>query len=234
MSERVVIVKTWKNLLWGLALIAVGVIVGLNVLDIVDINLFFDGWWTLFIIVPSVIGLFTDKQKAGPLVGLLIGIAFLLVARGIVPFTMLWKLAFPAALVIGGLVLIFRVTIGSKATQKIQMLNEKTAAKEEYCAVFGGQDIRFAGQTFEGASLSAVFGGVKCDLRGAIIEQDAVLNVSAIFGGVDIFVPPTVKVVVRSTPLFGGVSDSSLHTNEETAPTLYINATCMFGGVDIK
>lgn len=226
--------KTWKNLLWGLALIAVGVIVGLNVLDIVDINLFFDGWWTLFIIVPSVIGLFTDKQKTGPLIGLLIGIAFLLVAQKIIPFDMLWKLAFPAVLVIGGLVMIFRGVFGAKAAEKIQKLNENMSAKDEYCAVFGGQDLHFAGQTFEGASLSAVFGGVKCDLRGAIIEQDAVINVSAIFGGVDIFVPPTVKVVVRSTPLFGGVSDKSAACVNETAPTLYVNATCMFGGVDIK
>ncbi len=226
--------KTMKNILWGIALIAIGVIVGLNALDIVKINVFFDGWWTLFIIIPSLIGLFSDKQKTGPLIGLLIGVVFLLVAQGIVPFSMLWKLALPAVLVIVGLLLIFRNAFGTKAAEKIQKLNDKIAEKEEYCAVFGGQDIRFAGQTFEGASLSAVFGGVKCDLRGAIIEQDAVLNVSAIFGGVDIFVPPTVKVVVRSTPLFGGVSDSSLHTNEETAPTLYVNATCMFGGVDIK
>lgn len=226
--------KTWKTLLWGLLLIAIGVIVGLNALDIVEINLFFDGWWTFFVLVPSVIGLVSDKQKTGPLIGLLIGLAFLLTAQGIVPFCYLWKLAFPAALVIGGLLLIFRNVLGAKVNDKIQNLNDKLHEKEEYCAMFGGQDIRFAGQTFEGASMSAVFGGIQCDLRDAIISQDAVLNVSAIFGGVDIFVPSTVKVVVRSTPLFGGVSDKSPTCMDETAPTLYVNATCMFGGVDIK
>lgn len=226
--------KHWKSLLWGILLVAVGVIVGLHAFDVVKVDLFFDGWWTLFIIVPSVIGLFTDKHKTGPLVGLLVGIVFLLVAQDILRFDMLWKLAFPAVLVIVGLSLIFRNVIGSKVNEKIQKLNEKMSEKDEYCAVFGGQDLHFAGQTFEGTSLSAVFGGIKCDLRGAIIEQDAVLNVSAIFGGVDVFVPDTVKVVVRSIPLFGGVSDKSLHSTDENAPTLYINATCMFGGVDIK
>ncbi len=226
--------KTWKNLMWGLALIAVGVIVGLNTLDIVNVNVFFDGWWTLFIIVPSVIGLFTDKQKFGPFVGLLIGVVFLLVARDILPFDMLWKLTFPAVLVLLGLWLIFRNVFGAKVNDTIHKLNEQTGEKKEYCAVFGGQDVNFVGQNFNGASVSAVFGGAKCDLRGAVIEQDSVLNVSAIFGGVDIFVPPTVKVVVRSTPLFGGVSDKSMPCAAEAAPTLYVNATCMFGGVDIK
>ena len=37
-----------------------GVIFGLNALEITDINIFFDGWWTLFIIVPCFIGLFKD------------------------------------------------------------------------------------------------------------------------------------------------------------------------------
>ncbi len=226
--------KTWKTLLWGLLLIGVGVIVGLNALDIVKIDLFFDGWWTLFIIAPSVIGLVSDKQKTGPLIGLLIGLAFLLTAQDIVPFRYLWKLAFPAALVIGGLLLIFRNVFGAKVNDTIHKLNENLNGKEEYCAVFGGQDIRFAGQMFDGASMSAVFGGIQCDLRDAIISQDAVLNVSAIFGGVDIFVPSTVKVVVRSTPLFGGVSDKSPTCMDEAVPTLYVNATCMFGGVDIK
>jgi len=226
--------KTTKNVVWGLVLIAIGVIVGLNALDIVKINVFFDGWWTLFILVPSVIGLFTDKQKTGPLIGLLIGVLLLLVAQGVIPFGVLWKLAFPLLLVIIGLSLVFRNVISSAAKDKIRSLNEHAGEKQEYCAVFAGQDVSFAGQPFETESVSAVFGGVKCDLRNATFAQEAVLNVSAIFGGVDILIPPTVKVVVHSTPLFGGVSDRSSDCKEENAPTLYVNATCMFGGVEIK
>ena len=49
-----------SNLLWGFVFIIVRVIFGLNALEITDINIFFDGWWTLFIIVPCFIGLFKD------------------------------------------------------------------------------------------------------------------------------------------------------------------------------
>ena len=44
-----------SSLLWGLVFIIVGVIFGLNALDITNINVFFDGWWTLFIIIPCFI-----------------------------------------------------------------------------------------------------------------------------------------------------------------------------------
>ena len=45
--------KKAGNILWGIVLIVIGVIFALNALDITSIDIFFDGWWTLFIIIPS-------------------------------------------------------------------------------------------------------------------------------------------------------------------------------------
>ena len=47
--------KNLSRILWGIVLIFIGVIWGLNRTGVADINIFFDGWWTLFIIVPSAI-----------------------------------------------------------------------------------------------------------------------------------------------------------------------------------
>ena len=55
--------KKNKSILWGIIFIAAGVIWALSALDIVKVNIFFDGWWTLFIIVPSAISLFTSSEK---------------------------------------------------------------------------------------------------------------------------------------------------------------------------
>ena len=82
--------------------------------------------------------------------------------------------------------------------------------------------------------MSAVFGGIKCDLTKAVIESDIVINASSIFGGIDIIVPDNVKVKVKSSSIFGGVSDKKRHSENAEANTIYINATCLFGGVDIK
>lgn len=70
--------KKLNGILWGAALIALGVIWVLNSINVININLFFDGWWTLFIIVPCAIGLVTDRDKFGNLAGLCLGIILLL------------------------------------------------------------------------------------------------------------------------------------------------------------
>ena len=91
----------------------------------------------------------------------------------------------------------------------------------------------FNGENFNGADLTAVFGGVECDLRGAIFDGDKTLRATAIFGGVDIIVPENVKVVINTTDIFGGAEDKR-HLKSEGQYTLYITATAVFGGVDVK
>lgn len=226
--------KKFGNILWGLVFIAIGTIWGLNALGITQINLFFAGWWTLIIIIPCFIGLFRESDKIGNLVGLLIGIALLLCCQGILDFSMMWKLLIPAILIAVGVCFIFKDVVGGKINKEIKKLNANKKGDTEYCATFSGQNINYDNQEFNGADLTSVFGGVKCDLRNAIINSDQVINASATFGGIDILVPSNVQVKVKSTPIFGGVSDKTAHTASTEAPTIYVNATCVFGGVEIK
>ena len=223
--------KKFRNIIWGLVLIILGLIFGGNALGITDINIFFDGWWTLFIIVPSFVGLFNENEKTGNVIGLIIGTSLLLACQDIIDFDLIGKLWLPIILVCIGASIIFKDTIGGKVNEQIKKLNENKANQNEYCATFSGQDLKFDGEQFTGADLTAVFGGIECDLRKAIIESDVVINTSSIFGGIDIFVPENVKVKVKSSSIFGGVSDKKKNSNNTEAHTIYINATCLFGGV---
>jgi len=169
------------NVLWGLAFILVGIIVSINVLGIADINIFFSGWWTLFIIVPCFIGLFKNRDKTGSIIGLFIGVFLLLAAQDIVDFELVLKLMLPLILVIIGVSLIFK---DSKINAEIQKLNQHQNGDNEYWATFAAQNINFDNEKFNGANLTAIFGAVKCDIRKAIIKEDQIINVTAIFGGV--------------------------------------------------
>lgn len=226
--------KKISNVLWGIVLIVIGVIFGLNALEITNINIFFDGWWTLFIIVPCFIDLFKDEDKTGNIIGLIIGVCLLLCCQGVLNFTLVFKLLVPTILVILGLSLLFKDTLKSKVKEEIQKLNNKNPNANEYCATFGGQSLNFAKENFNGCRLDAVFGGVKCDLKEAVITHDVVVQASAIFGGITIYVPENVNVKIVSTPVFGGVSDERRIKTSDAEITLYINATCIFGGVEIK
>ncbi|MEE0970694.1 MAG: LiaF-related protein [Clostridia bacterium] len=224
--------KKTGNIIWGIILIAIGGIFALNALNITDIDIFFDGWWTLFIIVPCLIGLFTEREKSSNIIGAGIGVFLLLCCQDILSFSMLWKLLIPAIIVIIGVKMVFSGVFGSKANEILIKLKKSGSEPKVGCATFSGCELNFDGQVFEGAELCAIFGGVDCKLKNAIIEKDCAIQVTAIFGGVDIFVPDNVNVKVNSNCIFGGFSNkTAVHKD---APTIYITGTCMFGGVDIK
>ena len=224
--------KKVSSVIWGIVVIAIGVVLTLNVFNITDINVFFDGWWTLFIIVPCGIGLFTEREKTGNIIGVIVGVFLLLCCQDILSFSMLWKLLVPAIIVIIGLKMVLTGLFGNKANEMIKQLKQEGKLTKPGFAAFSGCDMNYEGEVFEGAELTAVFGGIKCDLRNAIIEKDCAIQMSAIFGGIDILVPGDVNVKVSSTSIFGGVSNkTAVHRNR---PTIYISGICMFGGVDIK
>ena len=226
--------KKVESILWGIVFIVLGLIIAGNVLGITNIRIFFNGWWTLFIIIPCFIGLFKNNRRTGNIIGLIIGVALLLVCQGILRFDLVWKLLFPGILIIIGISFIFRDAIGGKISKEIKELNKNRNETNEYCATFSEQNVKFDDDKFTGVDLTAVFGGVKCDIRKAIIEEDQVINATSIFGGIEIYVPENVKVKIKSTPIFGGVSDKASYSKNEQSNIIYINATCIFGGVEVK
>ncbi|MBE6632609.1 MAG: hypothetical protein E7623_07950 [Ruminococcaceae bacterium] len=224
--------KKISSVLWGIVLVAIGVVFALNAFGITNIDVFFDGWWTLFIIVPCAIRLFTERDKMGNISGIVIGVLLLLCCQDILSFSMFWKIIVPAAIIIAGITMVFTGILGNKGNTMVKKLKEEGKEIKFSCAVFSGCDINYDNQLFEGAELTAVFGGVECNLKNAIIEKDCAIRVSAVFGGVDIIVPDNVNVKVNSISIFGGASNkTSVHKD---APTIYVSGACIFGGVDIK
>ena len=58
-----------------------------------DFTVFFDGWWTLFIIIPCLAGLFSKRgDKKGCLIGLAVGLFLLLSAQEVIDTDKLWAI----------------------------------------------------------------------------------------------------------------------------------------------
>lgn len=227
--------KKTSNLIWGLLFILIGLFIGLNTLDIVSFNIFFDGWWALIIIIPCLIGLINNEDKTGDIIGLLIGVALLLNAQGIISFDIIWKLAAPLILVIIGLSIILKDNKDSKTNVVIKKINSNDNEKTSVCSTFSSQNIKLNKEKINNLELNAIFGGIEYDLRNGVIKEDIVINATAIFGGIDIIVPDDVNVKIKSTSIFGGASNKKqLMDDKEKKHTIYINASCVFGGVDIK
>jgi predicted membrane protein len=215
-----------------------------NVLNIWDFELFFKGWWTFLIIIPCFISMVQSGFGVASTMGFIIGILLFMSYHVDFHFDM-WQLVIPALLVFIGLRIMFQGAFRKRSKYFEQNINAggdssqnyshtfNGAAKTEYSAIFSSNRIHVT-DVFTGTSLNAVFGGLVLDLRDAKIPGDVEINATAIFGGIDIYIPRGINIKTNNVPIFGGISNKTINTAEPGAPTIYLNATCMFGGIDIK
>ncbi len=112
----------------------------------------------------------------------------------------------------------------------------QSKGSENLVAVFGGAERRGRWLVEPRTNVSVLCGGVELDLREAVLSQrEVTIQCAVLFGGVDIIVPPGVRVVNNTTAIFGG---TSLHGTDAVvdpnAPVVRLTGTCLFGGIDVK
>ncbi|MBD7913154.1 MULTISPECIES: LiaF domain-containing protein [Clostridium] len=222
------------DILWGLGFIAIGVGFAGNTFGLWDFRLFFNGWWTLFIIIPCIISMIQSGVNTGNLIGLVIGVLLFINSNGFLPRHIISKLIFPSILILVGLSILFKGSF--KSNYKVN-IHKNYVGKDGYISItsiFTGHEVRTVSENITGGAVTTVFGGVDLDLNNAIINKNITINVTSIFGGVNIFVPSNVNVKVSSIPIFGGVSNKASQSDFINYPTVYVNATCIFGGVEVK
>ena len=204
--------KKIENTVIGLIFIIIGVIIGLNTFHITNIDLFFDGWWTLFIIIPCFLGLFKDQDKTGNIIGLIVGIYLLLYCQGIISFQFAWKLVVPVIFVLIGLKMIFKDTFTKKKPH---------------------QNI-YDGKLYTDGNYDVTFNGLILDLSKAYLNEETTITISTLFGGVDLYLPDDVNIQIQSSNFLGGVDLHKRENKIENTKVIYLNARCIFGGINIK
>ncbi|HEY3743958.1 MAG TPA: DUF5668 domain-containing protein [Bryobacteraceae bacterium] len=107
----------------------------------------------------------------------------------------------------------------------------------EYCIFTGGKR-RIVSNNFRGGEIVAVFGGVEVDLRGSQLGGDeAVIDITAAFGGCNIKVPTNWYVEMRGVAAFGGYSDKTIPPRVspgQRIQKLVVTGSAAFGGVVIE
>jgi len=102
-------------------------------------------------------------------------------------------------------------------------------------AIFSGSDYRGVWQAPRSLTSLCIFGGSSIDLRKAVVPQDGVtISCLCLFGGVDVIVPPGMRVLVRGMGIFGGFDRTSNEVDDPYAPTIVVEGLALFGGVSVK
>ena len=227
--------KTTKIII-GIALLAFGIGWALDLMGVLNLNFRFDGWWTLFIIIPCLAALIDSKHKTGALIGLGVGILMLLATLQIITWNDLWKYLLCVMAVIWGLSMLFGNKCCHNCTcqtsEPIKQIEQDGRQIQQINVNFGKHEYSFGGQRFEGAKVQTSFGFTGIDLRGADIVDGAVVNIECSFGGMELRVDKGVCVDNAIVSSFAGVECNILPT--EGAKTIHLKGHCSFGGIEIK
>jgi len=230
MMETGTVSRNASRLFAGLVVIALGLVALLDNLDIVEIG---NVWrlWPLVLIAIGLSKLLRPRGSPGRLVGtvfLAVGLWLLLENLGVWPYSLgdMWPLfvvALGGWLVWGGL--------GRGAGGVVP----DAASRLNSFAMLGGTEHHSKSQDFRGGDATAILGGCKIDLRQAVIKSgEAVLDVLALWGGVEILVPREWSIVIQGTPILGGFEDKTSSPREDGGSRLIVRGAAIMGGVEIK
>jgi hypothetical protein len=220
----------------GLGFVALGTLFLLDNLGYVDAGQYWRWWPVVFVAIglAKVLQPGPHGGKMGGFIFIFIGAWLLLSSLDVIDFSPFhfW----PILLVLIGLSMIVRgMSRGPGHGPRGQSASSHSDSVVRAFAAMGGVSIKNTSSAFRGGEASAVMGGVELDLRGAKIEGDeAVLDVFAMWGGIDLRVPAEWGVVLNGVPIMGAFEDSRKSPIQEASKRLVIKGMVIMGGLEVK
>ena len=125
-------------------------------------------------------------------------------------------------------------TIAAAAFFKRVVRSRGDAESDELAlvAILEGVELESRSKAFRGGSMLAWLGGIDADLTNAELAPGARLSVHALFGGIDVTIPPTWRVESDTKALMGGI-DARGAQDDPGAPVLVLEGMAVFGGIDV-
>ena len=215
----------------GIIVIVVGVLMTLDNLQVLDAARYLR-FWPTGLIALGLIKVWNSRDGMGGAFGgfifVVIGTWLLLEQTALVRVSF-WDI-WPALLVFFGLFLVWQGLSGPRPQSALKDSNSLMCAT----ALLGGVARGNNSSAFRGGELTAMMGGCEIDLRHASIGGEAVFDVFALWGGIEIRVPPDWTVVSRITPILGGVDDKTRPPQGASRHCLVLRGFIVMAGVEIK
>lgn len=214
----------------GLAMMAFGILWTLDNLGIVESEPILR-WWPAIIVafgLSRVLGM----GRSRPAGAIITFIGLWLLAEQLDLIHMSFFTLWPIVLVLIGIAMLTRSTARRSADPA--RLDDHSAQISSF-AFMSGVVRKVVSNEFRGGDATAVMGGVKLDLRGAKpVPGGAVLDVVVCWGGIELWVPDTWRVVNEATVMLGGLEDQTRVPPADTQDTLIIRGLVVMAGVEIK
>lgn len=223
----------------GIAIILVGLVFFVKNLDFFswEIEYYFLSWPTYIFVA----GLIITVAARGSFVGfslMLVGAIFIAARFYDYPAGEIFSDLWPLFLIFFGLSILFRHRKEKKEKQeKVKGWSEYSDDTLDISTIFSEDKRRIVSQNFRSAKLTTIFGSTELDFSEAKPAQNCVVNCDTIFGGTELIIPSSWKLINKSSSLFGGTSDErrkSAPVEGEKEFKITVEGFAMFGGIEIK
>lgn len=223
-----------RRSIFGVVIIAIGVIILLGNLGHLDTSDIFSTYWPVIIIAIGLVNLLDRHgSKTFASVVLIIGIILQLKELDIefLRDINIYEFIFPGIIIIMGLwIIIPRSRISKRNSQNVERKDVI-----DHVSIFSGKDIINSSPQFSGGNLFSTFGGIDVDLRHADIvsNEPIVIDVFVAFGGISLKVPIDWRVEYHGISLFGGADDKTDPGVHNSNKVVIVKGLVMFGGLEI-
>jgi predicted membrane protein len=238
---------TGNGRIWtGLFIVIVGV-AALMKSYFLDLPTWVFSWQMLLVVLGLFIGIRHNFRGGAWFILMLIGGIFLL--DDFFPNLIESRFIWPVALITLGLFLMFKPRRrnwqwrehGLEADEPGALihLDDSVASNEDMLdstSIFGGVKKNILSKDFKGGDIVNIMGGSEINLSQADIKGRAILEVTQIFGGTKIIVPPHWDVKPEMAAIFGGIEDKRRIANTaiDHSKVLVLKGTSVFGGIEVK
>ena len=246
--------KSDKRFYFGVILIAVGVILILERLNLIPesmADMLIS--WQMLLIGIGVLSLIGGNRTAGAIL-IVIGGTFMIPELITVPHE-IRRIYWPLILVAIGVVILMRqrdhqrlrkgddpiinIPQGEGPKSSNSTYNTDSFNTFDDFVIFGGREIFVNSQALSGGKATSIFGGIEFDLRKATLQPGgAVIDCVSVFGGCGFKIPMDWNVRNEVTTIFGAFTDKRGDTYNDRyydpSKTLVIKGVSLFGGIEVK
>jgi predicted membrane protein len=199
-------------------------------------------WEVLFIALGLFIGFRSSFRTMSWMIFIVIGGIFLL--DDFFPYSDISDFAWPILIISVGLFMIFRggkrIRHRNARWESAHVVTEESSDDFlDSTVVFGGVKKNIISKNFRGGDTTTFFGGTELNLTQADVSGKIVLDITQVFGGTKLIVPPHWKIQSEDlVSIFGGVDDKRPIVTDPSqvdhSKVVVLRGTCIFGGIDIK